>query len=396
MNLPAGGNRVEKAWNRSGGTARLENTFDYTSTSPSTMYHSGRVSPRILQKGQFSRRTEKNALAYGDNTASDNGTSVVAIGELLTSPGAQYAVRAPNEGINYNVTSGWTTKSGDLRGEAFAILSKIVLSETLPATERSEGPRCVFRTPASVSDNVNASGNAPLERRNLSAVAIRNDNARHEGMEGDANASTRILVAAAFTRSRDLPFPGEISTKESSAATVRPRLQGDPSTTLKMQDRGSLSARIAENSEDRNESPDSRGIYNSLADRTSRVVNLKNSHGSLKPREKLRKWRKGVDKFRGGKNIGRNPKRGYEDFFLSRESRKDRVDSNRHGFANGMPAKREIYLLPGRFRRHLQGGNEDPDSAVAEDGKLESRNENSRRKTQVFVDYHARPKVAHF
>lgn len=383
-----GGNRGEKTRNRSDGAARLENTSDYTST-----YHAGRVSPRIPGQGQFSRRTEKNALVDGDNAAPDSGTSAAAIGELFTPPGAPYVGRrASNESINYDVTPGRaTTKSGSLEGDAFALLSKIVLSETLSATERSEGLRCGFRTVASVSGNVNASGSAPPERRDLSALAIRNDNARDERREGDANASARIPVAAAFTRSRDPPTSaGEIPTEEPSAATIRARAREESWTVappMVRNHRGSSSSSSSPASErtsrrssaSSRDSQDPRGISNSPGG-MSKVVNLKNSYGFAKPRGKLRKWWKGAEKFRGGNS------RRHGDLSSSRGSRRDRRE-----VANETSARRRRYLPPGRLRRHLRNAEEELDSAVAEDGRLDSR-----RKTQVFVDHHARPKVPHF
>lgn len=370
--------------NRSGGAARLENTFDYTSTSTSlsAMYHPDRVSLRIPGEGQFSRRTEKNTLVDGDNAVADNGTSSTVIGELFTSPGALHVERASNQSINYDVTPGRITKSSDHERDAFALLSKIVLSEPPSATERSVGLRCGFRTPASVSGNINASGNTSLGRENLSAAAIRNDNARDEKQEGNANAFARIPVAAAFMRSPDPSSSGEISKEESSVTTTRPRSRGDPSMVvlLEARDRGSSSAneRMSESSASLRDSRDQRGVSNSH-ERMSKVANLRNSHSFSKPRGKLSKWKKDTEKFRGAKSAGKS--RHYEDFLAGRESRR-----NRREFASETPARRKRYLSPGRPRGYLR--NEDSDSAIAEGGKPDSR-----RKTQVFVDYRVRPKV---
>lgn len=364
VNFSKSGNREEM--DRSRAVAQPENTFDCASTFPAI--HSS----RIPEGNRFSRRTEKNALHSGDNTLLDNGSFPTAV-EFFIRPGISFGSNT-GEDINYGIASS-ATKSNGFEENVVALLSRIMMSETRSSTEGQRG----FRASENASDNVNALRNASVVRKNLSAAAIpRGNTSGEERKTENANVSTRISTAPAFTRLRNLSSSTGPSRLEelSTAAVAVAAHSGDKSLTkiLELKTRGSLPT-----SEIQGFPGDFGDLFNSF-ERAAKDVNLRNKF--RKPRRKLRKS-KGAGKFRddGGKLI----RFGKSSRGLTR--RKGASDFERDTLRNEF-SKRER-----RFRRHLQTGEEVFNTADARSSGL--TDEGSRRKARTFVDYYTRPKVAH-
>lgn len=378
VNFSESRNREEMAMDRSRAVAQPENTFDYTPTFPAI--HSS----RIPEESRFSRRTEKNAFHNGDNTLLDNGSFPGTV-EFFLRSGISFGSNT-GEDINYGIASS-TTKSNSFEGNVVALLSRIMMSETRSSTEGAERQRG-FRASENVSDNVNALRNAPVVRKNLSAAAIRPDNTSGgERKTENANVSTRISTAPAFTRLRNLSSSTgrleELSTAAIAVAVAARSRDKSLTKILELKTRDSLST-----NEIRGFPGDfgnlyvgreSRGMYNS-SERAPKDVNLRNKF--WKPRRKLRKS-KGAEKFRGD---GRKSTRfGKSSRGLTR--RRGALSDFERDILRNEFSKRER-----RFRRHLQTGEEVFNTVDARDSGL--TDEGSRREAQTSVDYYTRPKVA--
>nr|XP_012233568.1 PREDICTED: uncharacterized protein LOC105678645 [Linepithema humile] len=374
VNVSESGNRGERARDRSRGAIRLENTFDYTPTS--LAIHSS----RIPEESQFSRRTEKNVFS----ALPDNESFVTPAGSFASS---EIPLRSDTnyKNINYSVTS--SMKSNDFEKDVIALLSKILISDTHSSTA-SERRQYGFRVLENIANNVSASRNASLERKNLSALAIRNDNASSaRGKAGNANVSMRISVVPAFTRLQNLSSSVGISRLEElsalTAATARP---ADKSST-RIQDsktRGLLLANgirgsSSDDYENLYDGRETRKIYNS-PERASKHVNLKNGYKFRKRGRKLRKS-KDARKFRDKSDAKR-----FGKSLLSRES-----TWKRDGFSDGFSLREQHFQK--RLRRNLQTRNKNFNFTNVQKARL--RNEGSRRKTRVFVDYNDQPNAAH-
>ncbi|KMR01584.1 hypothetical protein RF55_914 [Lasius niger] len=394
-NFSESGNRQERTTtDRSRGAARLENTFDCTPTFLAIQ------SSRIPAESQFSRQTQRNAFS---NASPDNGSLATTI-QFFTSSGIS-PQKDTNENINRNIVPSMI-KSYGFEGDGFALSSKIVISGTHRSVESGELIRRYgFKTPENISDNVNLR-NALAERRNLSAAAFRNGNARSEEMEVEnANVSTRISTVPAFTRLRNLSSSSSSSSLSSSSIGIS-RLQELPALTARPGDKSSTeihesrtrSSLLATNevqrfSDEFGNLYEGRTIYSSPDQETPRDVNLKNSYKFWKspPRWKLRKS-KGAEKFQRG-DKGGSSKRGFEKSLSSREliwekrgSPDFKCDTSRNG-----SWKRER-CFQRRPRRHLRIENEDSNSATSENLP---EDEDSRREMRAIVDHYARPKVVY-
>lgn len=381
VNFSESGNREEMVRDRFRGVAQPENTFDYIPTS--LAIHSS----RIPEESQFSKRTQKDAFLNGDNTLLDNGSSPTTV-EFFIQSGISFG-NNPDGDINYDIASS-TIKSDDLDENMFALLSKIIMSETRSSTE-SEERQYGFRA-ENISDNVNALRNASVVRKNLSAATIRKGNTRGEGREiktENANVSTRISTVPAFTRLRNLSSSVGITRLEelfAPIAAVAARSENKSRTKiLESKTRGSLPTNEIQGFRDdlRNlyKGRESRRMYNS-PERTPKDVNLKNSYKFWKPRQKLRK---GAEKFYGDKGIKEKLKR-FRKSNRGLTRKRALSDFKRDSFRN------EFLNRERRFRRHLQAGKEVFNIVDARNNGL--TDEGSRRKTQAFMDYYTRPEIA--
>ncbi|EGI67189.1 hypothetical protein G5I_04345 [Acromyrmex echinatior] len=357
------------AKDRFDGAAHPENTFDYTSTS--LAIHSS----RIPEESQFSRRTEKNAFSNGDNALFDNGSIPTTIEFFI--PGISFR-NDIDENINYG-TALSTIESNSFEENIFALLSKIVISETRSSTEGEER-QCGFRASEDISGNVNALRNASIVRKNLSAAAIRRDNASSkERKTENANVSTRISTVPAFTRLQNLSSSNKISRlEELSMSTVAAR-SADKSLMkiLESETRGSLPANEIQGFafDDLNEDRGSHKMYNS-PERAPKDVNLKNSYKFWKTHRKLQKS-KGAEKFREDKDVVGEKLKRFEK--SGRELRKHALpDFKRDSLWNKF-SKRDR-----RFRRHLQTGKKVFDIDKRSNSLTDKA---SRCKTQCFIDY---------
>lgn len=379
VNFSESGIHEEMARDRFRGAAHPENTFDYTS---SLAIHSS----RIPEESQFSRRKEKNAFSNGDNALLNNGSIPTTI-EFFIRPGISFR-NDTDENINYGIASS-TIESNSFEENIFALLSKIVISETRSSTEGEER-QCGFRTSENISGNINALRNASIVRKNLSAAAIRRGNASNKEMTENANVSTRISTAPTFTKLRNLSsFNGISRLEELSVSTVAAR-SADKSLTkiLESEIRGSLPTNEIQefpyDFEDLYKDRESHRMYNS-PERAPKDVNLKNSYKFWKTRRKLRKS-KGAEKFRGDKDVvGEKLKRfGKSGRGLTRKHAL--LDFKRDSFRNKFSEHDR------RFRRHLQTGKEVFNIVDAHNRSNSLTDEASRRKTQGFIDY-TRPEV---
>lgn len=382
-NFSESGNPEGRTRDRPRGAARLENTFDYTPMFLAIQ------SSRIPKESQFSRQTQRNAFS----NLSDKGSFATTI-EFFTSIPLRNDI---NENINENINDIMpsTIKSNRSEGDMFALLSKIAISgahRSMVNGKRQYG----FRIPENIPDNVNSLRNALAEKRNLSAAAFRNGNARSEAMEVEnANVSTRIsTLVPAFTRLRNLSSSSSSSTtgisrlEELPSPTARP---GDKSSTeiLGSRTRGSLPANEVQGFSDEfsnlYKGRESHTIYSSLQQKTPKDVNLKNSYKFWKPsRRKLRKW-KGTGKFREDKGVGGDPKQGKS--LLTREL----IWENRGSNFKCDPSSIET-CLQRRPRRHLRIEN---DSNSTKSENL-AKDEDSYRKMQAIVDHYARPEIVYY
>ncbi|XP_018345322.1 PREDICTED: uncharacterized protein LOC108750405 [Trachymyrmex septentrionalis] len=365
VNFSESGIHEEMARDRFRGAAHPENTFDYTPTS--LAIHSS----RIPEESQFSRRTsEKNAFSNGDNTLLDNG-SISATTEFFIRPGISLK---NDENINYGIALS-TIESNSFEENIFALLSKIMISETRSSTEGEER-QCEFRASENISDNVNALRNASIVRKNLSAAAIRRGNASSkERKTENANVSMRISTAPAFTRLQNLSSSNKISRlEELSVSTVAAR-SADKSLTkiLESETRGSLPANEIQRFPFENlyKDRESYKMYNS-PERAPKDVNLKNSYKFWKTRRKLRK---GAEKFHGEK--------------LKRFGKSDRGLMRKHALPD---FKRDslwnkFSKRDRRFRRHLQTGKKVFNIVDAHNRSNSLTDKASRYKTQGFIDY---------
>ncbi|RLU20921.1 hypothetical protein DMN91_007535 [Ooceraea biroi] len=376
------GNDEKKPKDRSYGAIRLGGTFDYTSTSLAT------YSSRIPEGNLFSRRTQKNALPNGGNVLLDNSSLATTV-EFFASFGIPFR-SSVNENINYAATP--AIELNGFAKDMFALLSNIVISETHSSMESKDRE---FRMPESISSNVNASRNASSEWRNLSAAAIRNDNARGEERKAEnANVLMRISTTPAFTRLRNLPSPAGISKLEELSVPTAAARPGDKSSTRILESRtcSSLLANEIQGSSDDfgnlYERQESRRIYNS-PEQMPKDVNLKNSYKFWKPHQKLRKL-KDTTKFYKDKNIAENFKR-FGKSSSNREliSKRALSDFKRDRFQNGLSKREKRFQR--RLRRHLRTGKKIFNSTQRD----ELNNEDSHRKTQGFINYHVRSQVAH-
>lgn len=366
VNFSESGNRQEMVKDRFRGVAQPENAFDYTPTSLAI------YSSRIPEESQFSRRTEKNAFLDGDNTLLESFPTAI---EFFIPSGISFRNNTDGD-ANYHIASS-TIKSSNFEENVSALLSKIMMGE-----ERQYG----FRASENISDN--ALKNVPVVRENLSAAAIRG---AEERKTENANVSTRISTAPAFTRLRSKSSVGISRLEELSApaaVTIAAR-SGNKSLTKVLESKtgGSLPTNggFPHDLGDLYKGRDSRRMYNSSEPKD---MNLKNSYKFWETRQKLRKS-KGAGKFRGGKGVGEKSKRfGKSSRGLTRKRTLSdfKRDSLRSEFS-----KRER-----RFRRHLQSGKEVCNIADARGNGL--TDEDSRCQTQAFTtqaDYYTRPETAH-
>lgn len=377
---PEGGMR-----NRSRGAVRLENTFDYTPLFLAIQ------SSRIPEESQFSRQTQRNSFS---NVSPDKGSLATTI-EFFTS---KIPLRNnTNENVNRDIMPS-TIKSNSSEGDMTALLSKIVISgahRSMESGKRQYG----FRTLENISDNVNSLRNALAEKRNLSAAAFQNGNARSEAMEVEnANVSTRIsTLVPAFTRLRNLSSSSTIGIsrlEKLSAPTVRP---GDKSSTeiRGSRRRSSLPANEVQGSSDEfsnlYEGRESQRIYSSLQQKTPKDVNLKNGYKFWKPsRRKLRKW-KGTEKFREDKEVGGDPKQGFGKSLSTRELIWEKRGSPNFKCDTSPNESSIEKCFQRRPRRHLRIEN----SNSAKSKNL-PKDEDSHRKMQAIVDHYARPEIVYY
>lgn len=375
VNFSESGNHGEMARDRFRSAAQLENTFDYTPTS--LAIHSS----RIPEESQFSKRTEKNASSNGDNALLDNGSFPTTIEFFIS-----FRNNTDEDKINYDIAPS-TMRSNSFEENVFALLSKIVISETHSSTKGEEG-QYGFRASENISGNVNALRNVSIVRKNLNAAAIQEGNTCSEERKTEnANVSTRISAAPAFTRLRNLPSSVGISRlEELSTPPIVATRSGDKSLTkiLESKTRGSLPANEIQGSSDGDlyEGRESRRMYN-LPERTPKDVNLKNSYKFWKPRRKLRKS-KGAKKFRGDKGVGGELQRfGKPSRGLTRK--RAWSDFKRDSFRNEFSKRQE------RFRRHLQTGKKVFNVVDARSNSM--TDEGSSRKMQASIDHSARPEV---
>ncbi|XP_011689968.1 PREDICTED: uncharacterized protein LOC105451295 [Wasmannia auropunctata] len=394
VNFSESGNRQETVGDRFRGAAHPENTFDYTPTMSPAIHPS-----RIPEESQFSRRTEKNAFVNGDNASPDNGSFFPTTIEFFIRSGLVPCGDNSDENINYGVASP-TIKSNGFEEGVFALLSKIVISETRSSTVGEAGQRGFRASSENISGNVNALRNAWVVRKNLSAAAIRRGNTSGEERKTEnANVSTGISAVPAFTRLRNLSSSSSsssvgISRLEELSAPVVAARSADKSLTKipESKTRGSLSANETRRFPDDlvgdlHEGRESRGMYSS-PERAPQDVNLKNSYKFWKTRRKFRKS-KGADKFRGDKGVGRGWKQpGKSSRGLTRK--RASPDLKRDNFRDKFP-KRER-----RFRRHLHTGREVFNILDARGRSNGLTGEGSRRKARVFTDYYTRPEVARY
>lgn len=358
---------------QSRGAARLENTFDYTPMFLAIQ------SSRIPEESQFSRQTQGNAFS----NLSDKGSFTTI--EFLSSGIPQR--KDTNENINRDIVPS-TIKSSGSEGAMFALLSKIVISgahRSMGSGKRQYG----FRIPENMPDNVNSLRNALAEKRNLSAAAFRNCNARSEAMEVEnANVSTRIsTLVSAFTRLRDLSSSSTIGIsrlEEFLAPTARPR---DKSSTEihGSRTRSSLPANEVQGFPDEfsnlYEGRESHRICSSLRQKTSKDVNLKNSYKFWKPsRRKVRKW-KGTEKFREDKGVDEDPKRDFGKSLSTRELIWEKRESPDLKCDTSSIEK----YFQRRPRRHLRIENDSNSAKNLLKGE--------DRKMQATVDHYARPEI---
>lgn len=385
-NFSESGNPEERTRNRSRiDAARLENTFDYTPMFLAIQ------SSRIPEESQFSSQTQRNAFS---NASPDNASLATTLQFFISS--AIPLRNDTDENINRDIMPS-TIKSNGFEDDMFTLLSKILISGTHGTVESGER-QYGFRIPENISDNVNSLRNALAERRNLSAVAFRNGNARSEKMEMEnANVSTRISTVPAFTRLRNLSssstsITGILWLEESSAPTARP---GDKSSTVILESRthSSLPANevqgFSNDFSNLYEDRQSRRIY---SQRTPKDMNLKNSYKFWKPsRRKLRKW-KGTGNFRGDRGVG-NPKPGFGNSLSIREliwEKRGSPNFKCDTFPNGSSKRKRCFQR--RPRRHLQIGNRDSNSAKRENLV---KDKDSHREMQTIVDHYARPEIVY-
>ena len=372
VNFSESGVHEEMARDRFRSAAHLENTFDYTSTS--LAIHSS----RIPEESQFSRRTEKNVFSNGDNTLFDNGSIPTTI-EFFIRPGISFR-NDTNENINYDIALS-TIESNSFEENIFALLSKIVISETRSSSE-SEERQYGFRASEDISSNINALKNTSIVRKNLSAAAIRRGNASSkERKTENANVSMRISTASAFTRLQNLSSFNEISRlEELSMSTVAAR-SADKSLMkiLESETRSSLPANKIQgfSFEDLYKDQESHKMYNS-PERASKDVNLKNSYKFWKTHRKLRK---GAEKFCEDKDVVGEKLKRFEKSgrgLMRKHALPDfKCDSLWNKFS-----KRDR-----RFRRHLQTGKKVFNIVDAHKQSNSLTDEASQCKTQSFIDY---------
>jgi len=380
VNFSENGNREEMVRDRFRGAVHPENTFDYTSTSQAI--HSS----RIPKESQFSRRMEKNAFSNDDNVLPDNGSFPTTI-EFFIRPGISFRNNT-DENINYSIVSS-TIKTDSFEENVFALLSKIMISETHLSTE-SEERQCGFRASENAISG-NALRNASVVRKNLSAAEIRKGNtSSKERKTENANMSTRISTAPAFTRLRNLSSSVGISRLEELSAPITAVVvtarSGDKSLTKILDStRDSLPANEIQRFLDLGDlykGRESRRMYNS-PERAMKDVNLKNKFWKTR-----RKLAKGAEKFRGDKGVGEKLKRfGKSSHELT--WKRALPDFKRDSFRNKF-SKRER-----RFRRHLQTGKEVFNIVDAHNRSNSLTDEGSRHKKQAFIDHYIRPEVAH-